>query len=73
MSETRLDDKVVAWDDSPEAKEAVFQKVLKYFLGEEAFSGESISQMDSPQVEAIALVCDIADGILKFKVKYDGE
>jgi hypothetical protein len=54
------------YDDSPEAREAVFQRVMDYFKKYESLSGECIMQSDDPQIYAPEVFADIADGILKF-------
>lgn len=46
---------------------------MEYFKKHECFSGESIMQMDNPQIEAPELMADIADDILKFKFTYKDE
>ena len=60
-------------EETPEIKEAVFQKIMEYFKKHECFRGESIMQMDNPQIEAPELMADIADDILKFKFTYKDE
>lgn len=57
---------VVTFDDSEAAKQAVFQRLLKFFTHHEAFSGESVMQCDGPQIEAAPLLAELADEIFKF-------
>jgi len=58
----------VEFDDSQAAKEAVFNKILEFFIESESFCGESIMQSDYPLIYAPTLLSEIADDILKFKV-----
>lgn len=64
------EDYTATFDDSEEAKQAVFQKLLTFFTFHEAFSGESVMQCDGPQIAAPELLSEIADEIFKFKVEH---
>ena len=62
----------VNYDDSEEAIQSVFKKLLDdYYFKHHSFSGEGIMQSDSPQQEAPVILSEIADDILKFKVKWE--
>ena len=60
---------VVEWNDSPETKDAVFQHLLNWYIEHGAFSGESIMQRDDPQLDAPVILSDIADDVIKFRLK----
>lgn len=60
----------VTYDDSQEAMQAVFDRVLKYYFEHESFCGESICQSDNPIIDAPNAMAEIADNILKFDVDY---
>jgi hypothetical protein len=62
----------VTYDDSPKLHKAVFDKLMKdFFLKHQAYLGESITQCDDPQIEAPQILANLADKIIKFKVKYN--
>lgn len=63
----------VSYDDSQEVKDAVFARVMEYFVKHEIFDGESLHQMDNPIIDAPNVLSDICDDIIKFEVKYYGE
>lgn len=63
------DNIVVTGDNSEEAKEKVFQAVMAYFIKHKSFWGESIAQSDNTIIDAPDVMCDIADNIIKFKVR----
>ncbi len=69
----RLDGMTVSYDDTPELRNAVFERVLLFFIEQKTFSGESICQMDGPQIEAPNMLGDLADDVFKFQTKYDGD
>ena len=57
----------VSYEDRPEMKEELFNKVLEYFKKYSSFSGESICQSDNPIIYAPELLGQIADDIFKFE------
>lgn len=57
---------VIEYDDSDEMKNKVFARVIEYFK-ENCRSGEGIYQSDSSQINALELVSDLADKVIKFK------
>ena len=67
---TFSDDMVVEFDETPELKEEVYNRVLGFFIKMEAFSGESIMQSDEPQIEAAPFLSDLADDVFKFDVDW---
>jgi len=62
---------VVEFDDSQEVKNAVFDRVMEYFVNCESFSSETIMQYDSAIISAPDLMGDIADNVIKFKENWD--
>jgi len=60
---------VVEYDDGPDVRKAVFDKVIAFFVEHESFSGESVCQCDAPQLDAPALLAELADDVIKFKAK----
>ena len=63
-------DYTLTYKNDEETRNKVFNRVIKYFLENESYSGESIYQMDQPQIDAIELVANLADEIIKFKHKW---
>lgn len=59
-------------DDTPEARDKVFNAVLKFFLKQESFNGESIVQNDYVQIEAPEFLAELAE-IFQFKVEWNEE
>jgi hypothetical protein len=62
-----LPDVTVYYQDTPAIRDEVFRRVIEYFKEHRAFSGESIMQMDNPQIDAPQAMADIADDIIKFR------
>lgn len=67
--EIKDDDLIVTVDDSPEAKEKVWEILLAYFKKYGAYCGETIGQSDDPQIYAPETLGEIADII--FKTRYE--
>ena len=64
----------VSYEDSPELHKKVFDYLMEnYFKEYECYFGECIMQSDDPQAYAPVVLSDIADDIIKFDVKYEGE
>lgn len=61
----------VSFNETTELKEKVYQSVLKWYLKQGHFSGESIMQSDEPIIDAPNLLSDIADDLFKFKIEYN--
>lgn len=70
MKTIKTSEYIVTFDNSEEVRQALFNKLLDFFVKHESFSGESICQSDSPQIEAPELLAEIADKIFKFKVEW---
>ena len=71
MATKKISDGTVTYKDDQTTKDAVFEKVLAWFLEQETFSGECIMQSDAPQLTAPELLSDLADDIFKFNTTYD--
>ena len=68
MKKIVYEDFIVSYDDSDEVKNAVFERVMAYFIEHQAFHGESIHQMDNTIIDAPSVMSDICDDIIKFDV-----
>lgn len=66
-------DRTITFEDTPEVRNAVFERVLAYYKKHGVFHGESIHQMDNPIIDAPSVLSDIADDIIKFDVTYKDE
>lgn len=53
--------RTVSFNDTPELRDMVFEKLVSYFQKYDAFYGEDVAQSDSPQVGAIDLMTELAD------------
>ena len=60
---------IVSYNATDKVKDAVFKRVLKYFIKNKAFRGENIHQNDNCIIDATSVLSDIADDIIKFKFK----
>jgi len=60
---------VVTFPDDQATKDAVFDRVVAFFLEHEAFSGESVMQCDAPQIEGPVMLSELVDDVLKFDAK----
>lgn len=67
------EDLTVTYEDTPEIREKVFNKVIEYYVQNQAFAGEVISQSDDCIIDAPGVLCDIADNILKFDAKWNDD
>lgn len=59
----------VTYKDDAATKEAVFQRVLAYFVQHNAFCGDSIHQRDATVIGAPEVLADIADELMGFDVQ----
>lgn len=60
----------VTFDDTPEVRDAVFEKLLAFYVKYQCFDGECILQSDNPQIYAPITLSGIADKHLKFDVEW---
>lgn len=65
----KFSDHTVTYEDSPEIRDAVFERVMQYFNEYNCYAGEIIHQSDDPIIYAPNVLSDIADDILKFKME----
>ena len=63
-------DVTVEFSNDAATKNAVFDRLIQFFISQGVFCGESIMQIDNAQIEAPLLLADIADNILKFKITW---
>jgi len=63
----------VEYDDTPEIRDQVFERVMKYFQEYNAWGGEVIHQDDDCIIYAPNVLSDIADDIVKFKITSDDD
>lgn len=61
-------DMIAEYDETPELKDAVFQKLIDWYKKYNVSDGESF-QNDDPQIYASILLADIVDNIIKFDTK----
>lgn len=73
MPSFETSDVVVTYKDDEATKQAVFDRVMAYFLEHEMFHGEGIHQCDATIIDAPSVLSDIADDILCFKIDYKDE
>ncbi len=66
-----LRDCKVSFNNDTETRDAVFAKLINWYFKHEQFSGEGIMQCDGPLIDAANILCDIADKIIQFDVKWD--
>lgn len=65
MPSYETDDFVVEWKDDEETRNEVFNKLVGWYVKMESFNGESICQMDAPNILA-----ELADEVFKFKTEW---
>ncbi len=73
MAKIDFDDFSVKFDLTEQVKDAVFKRVMDYFITHKSFFGESIHQRDDTIIDAPTVMSDICDNILKFEVTYNDE
>lgn len=70
MQSYKTDYYEVTWEDDEATRNAVFNRVLDWYVKMESFNGESIMQCDEPQIEAAPLLAELADKFFKFKTEW---
>lgn len=60
---------VGTYRDDEATKQAVFDKVVAFFVKHESFHGECIMQSDDPQIYAPELLAEIADEVMHFEIE----
>ena len=61
---------IVKYNDDQITRDAVFDKILEWFINQEVFSGECLMQSDAPIIDSPDLLSDIADDLFEFKVEW---
>lgn len=61
----------ITYTDNQDVRNAVFERVMEYFVKHGMFSGEGIQQSDNAILDAPEVMSDIADDIIKFKSEYE--
>lgn len=64
------EDYSLEYDDSPEAKERVYQIALKWFKEQEMFNGESLGQSDETYISGPSMMIELAEDGFKFQHTY---
>ena len=70
MRTIELPDCTVTLNDDQATKDAVYEHVVKFMVKTQCFGGESMSQCDAPQIEAIPMLSDLIDDILQPKTSW---
>lgn len=73
MKTHQLEYSTLHYDDSPEAKERVFQIMLAAFLKLGHFNGESLGQSDKTYEIAPEILTECAEDGFKFRNQYEDE
>lgn len=63
------EDRIIKYDDSPEAKERVYQIALKW-CHQLGYSGETFQQSDKAWEKGPCVLTELAEEGFKFEVKY---
>jgi hypothetical protein len=70
MSTHETDDLKVTYEDSPEAHKAAYDMLLKWFIKNDMFCGDSIGQSDTTYIEAPELLAELAEDVFKFDTEW---
>lgn len=65
-------DSIITFNADEATKQAVFDRVLAYYVAHDQFFGEGIHQCDETIIDAPNVMSDIADNVLKFQVEWKG-
>lgn len=65
-------DMIAEYDETPELKDAVFNKIMNWFEKNSFSTGESM-QNDNFNIESPEVMAEILDEIIKFKTKWVNE
>lgn len=71
MKTEDLPDYTLTFDDSPEAKDRVYEIMLKWFKKLRHYSGESLGQSDETYVLAPDILAEVAEEGFKFDQKWN--
>lgn len=67
----KIDGATITYYDDQATRNAVFEKLLAWFLKFKAFNGDTIFQCDAPNLDSPNVLGEIADDIFKFDAVYD--
>lgn len=70
MKTITTQDRTITFDDSPEAKDRIFNLMLDFFKRVDMFSGECLTQSDETYIEAPNILAEVAENGFKFEVEY---
>ena len=63
----KCSDQTVTFKCDQATRDAVFEKVVQFFIEQESFIGEAIQQNDDPNIAAPITLAEIADDLMGFK------
>lgn len=63
----------ITYNNDQATKNAIFEKLLNWFLKFEAFDGDTIFQCDAPNLDSPHILGKIAEDIFEFDIVYDEE
>lgn len=67
----KIDGMTITYKDDQATRDAVFEKVLAWFIEMESFNGECVIQNDGPSIDAPNLLGDLADDFFEFDVEFE--
>ncbi len=73
MTTEETKDYKLTFDDSPEAKQRVYDIMLAWFRESRHFTGESLAQSDDTYIDALELLTAVAEEGFKFKQKWNDD
>ena len=62
----QFDGGYITYKDDQSTRDAVYEKVLEWFMKTQCFNGESIQQCDIAQIESPELLVHLADDVFEF-------
>jgi hypothetical protein len=69
----KIDDMIITYRDDKETRDAVFEKIIAWYIKQGCFIGEALIQNDYACMDAPMVLSDIADDIIEFGVDYEEE
>ena len=73
MATKKTSDGIVTYKDDVATRNAVYEKVLAFFMEQECFSGECCYQCDNVQLESPDLLAELAEEIFEFDNQEEDE
>ena len=71
IKEKKIDGGIITYNDDQSTRDAVFERILAWFIKVDSFDGESIMHCDKSQIEAPILLSELADNVFEFDTVYD--